>query len=99
MTRIPRELIRHLEWSPGQEVPVIDAPKPAPAPAVDTAKFSIDDLINNGKHFYSNKQNSDGSNVGVPIALREALEYAGSEGIVPSMPYLIAGKAKADTSN
>lgn len=87
---IPRELIRHLEWT-GQEQPPKKEPKKRTPEVVEQAPsvFSIDDLVNRGKtHYHDNLHR----------ALRAAERYAKS-GIVASMPYLIAGKATADKDN
>ena len=61
------------------------------------AVFSIDDILK-GTTFYSNEQ-KDGKYIGLPIALEQALEHAGSNGIVATMPELIAAKVKADKSH
>ncbi|MDP3989734.1 MAG: hypothetical protein Q8Q01_00845 [archaeon] len=91
MTRIiPRELIKHLEWTPGQTPPAQPIANPIPiVNPVQTSPFSIDDIMN-GKTFY------DGS---MPKALRQAIEYAGSSGIVANMPEFVAAKAKAEKSH
>ncbi|MAG52586.1 MAG: hypothetical protein CMH62_01350 [Nanoarchaeota archaeon] len=95
MTRIiPYELIKHLEWTPGQEIPA--QPEPL-QPALDTRDYSLDDILR-GKTFYSNERDGE-KYVGLPIALEEALNYAGDEGIVFTMPELIAAKVKADKSH
>ncbi len=62
-------------------------------------RFTIADLVNNGKAFYSNQKDNDGKDIGVADSLKRALEYAGKEGVVASLPYLIAGKAKAGNDN
>jgi len=91
---IPRNLIKHLEWTPGQALPQ-PAPVSASSPAIK--RFSIDDILK-GQPFYSNQK--DGDNwVGLPIALREALKYAGSDGIIATMPELIAAKLKTDKNH
>ncbi|MBI4447505.1 hypothetical protein HY643_00850, partial [Candidatus Woesearchaeota archaeon] len=59
----------------------------------------IADLLAFGKTFYSDKKDSDGRWVGVPDALRQALDYAGKEGFVASMPELIVAKCLADKSH
>ena len=87
MTRIiPPELIKHLEWKPGQELPEQPQPEPTIPTVQHTSKYNIDDVIK-GKTFYDSK---------LPVALRQALEHAGPEGIVATMPELIAAKLKAD---
>ena len=86
MTRIiPRELIKHLEWAPGQAHPVQPTPSQIVA-SVGSSSFSIDDILN-GTTFYD---------ASMPAALRQAIEYTGNSGIVANMPEFIAAKAKAD---
>lgn len=60
---------------------------------------SIDALINRGIEFYSDKKESNGKYIGLAVALQEAVEQMDSEGIIATMPYLIAGKAKAGKNN
>ena len=93
MTKIiPYELIKHLEWVPGQEVPQM----PAPMPAMQSV-LSIDELVKNGKEFYSEEKDSEGKHyIGVAVALQQAHDEMGSGAVIASMPYLIAGKAKAE---
>ena len=93
MTKIiPYELIKHLEWTPGQEVPQM----PAPMPAMQSV-LSIDELVKNGKEFYSEEKDSEGKHyIGVAVALQQAYDEMGSGAVIASMPYLIAGKAKAE---
>ncbi|MAG52588.1 MAG: hypothetical protein CMH62_01360 [Nanoarchaeota archaeon] len=89
MTRIiPYELIKHLEWTPGQDLPEEKTPRQlVPSEQKD---FNLDNLVNNGQAFY------DGD---LPTALRNAYAHATEEGVVASMPSLIAGKAQADKEN
>ena len=99
MTRIiPRELIKHLEWTLGQQPPPKPAVNPIPQP-VPQRTVSIDALVNNGRVFYSAEQDANGRYIGVAVALQDALNEKGSDGIVATMPYFIAGKAQADASN
>ena len=99
MTRIiPRELIKHLEWTPGQQPPPKPAVNPTPQP-VPQRTVSIDALVNNGRVFYSAEQDANGRYIGVAVALQDALNEKGSDGIIATMPYFIAGKAQADASN
>ncbi|MBU2637725.1 MAG: hypothetical protein KJ955_02030, partial [Nanoarchaeota archaeon] len=66
MTKIiPYELIKHLEWVPGQEVPQM--PKPGTAKPALQSVLSIDELVKNGKEFYSEEKNSDDRYVGVAV--------------------------------
>ena len=89
MTRlIPRELIKHLEWVPGQQPPKQEPPVPVSIPQ-NSSQYSLDDILH-GRTFYDGK---------LPVALRQALEYAGREGIVATMPEFIAAKIKADKSH
>ncbi|MDI6738069.1 MAG: hypothetical protein QME12_06165, partial [Nanoarchaeota archaeon] len=98
MTKIiPPELIRHLEWSPGQEVPQM--PAPGAAKPVQQIVLSIDELVKNGKQFYSAEKDSEGRYIGVAAALQQAYDEMGSDAIIATMPYLIAGKAKAGKKN
>jgi len=97
MTRIiPRELIKHLEWSPGQEVPQRSPVNPTPQPHHQMA-VSIDDILQ-GRTFYSEKKKGS-MYIGVAVALREALDFAGEDGYVATMPELIAAKLKADNNH
>ena len=103
MTRIIPEkelekFIKSTGWVPGQEVPKSSDVGPVHNP-VGQNVFSIDALVNDGKPFYSDKRDSKGNWIGVSVALREALDYVGVEGVVASMPYLIAGKSQAGKSN
>ncbi|MFH1065415.1 MAG: hypothetical protein V1734_02840 [Nanoarchaeota archaeon] len=96
MTKIiPYELIKHLEWVPGQEVPQMPAPITA-KPAMQNVR-SIDELVKKGKEFYSEEKDSEGKHyIGVAVALQQAYDEMGSNAVIASMPYLIAGKANAD---
>ncbi|MEK6816027.1 MAG: hypothetical protein AABY09_00300 [Nanoarchaeota archaeon] len=99
MTRIiPRELIRHLEWTPGQdalEIPIVSL---SPQPVLQ--RFgSIDALVSGGREFYSEQKDSRGHYMGVAVALQDAVSRMGQDGIIATMPYLIAGKSKADKEN
>jgi hypothetical protein len=99
MTRIiPRDLIKHLEWTPNQEEPPRPPTDPSPQPVQQRAT-SIDALVNSGREFYSNQQDSSGNYIGVAVALQEAVDKMDSDAIIVTLPYLIAGKAQADTSN
>ncbi|MBU2637727.1 MAG: hypothetical protein KJ955_02040 [Nanoarchaeota archaeon] len=96
MTKIiPYELIKHLEWVPGQEVPQMYAPMPAMQ-----SVLSIDELVKNGKEFYSEEKDSEGKHyIGVAVALQQAQDEMGTDAVIASMPYLIAGKTNADKKN
>jgi hypothetical protein len=89
MTRIiPRELIKHLEWSPGQEPPQpTPVTPPSTATPVQQHNCSIESLVSQGNAFYDDD---------LPTAFRKAQEYATVDGVVASMPYHLAGKATAD---
>src|SRR3989339_305054 len=87
MTRIiPRELIKHLEWTPGQTQPPQPRVVPPVAVPAQSSPFSIDNILNGRTLF----------DISMPHALRQAIEYAGSSGIVANMPEFIAAKAKAE---
>ena len=92
---IPRELIKHLEWDPTQTT----MPEKIPPKPLSQSSYKIEDLITKGKEFESEAKNQAGLLIGIPTALREALQYTTPNGVVASMPYHIAGKAKADKSN
>ena len=98
MTKIiPRDLIKHLEWIPGQQPtqkPIVN-PIQTPQP-IQLRTSSIDALIKNGKEFYSEQKDGKGNYIGVAVALQEAYDQMGSDGIIATLPYLIAGKAQAD---
>ncbi|MBU0470744.1 MAG: hypothetical protein KKA62_03960 [Nanoarchaeota archaeon] len=81
---IPRNLIEHLEWKPGQEEPSL--PPSLPEPQRDTSNYSVEDILR-GQVFYDDK---------LPIALQQALDYATGEGIVATMPELIAARVKTN---
>jgi len=64
-----------------------------------TFDFTIDNLVKNGKTFYSDKKIND-EYVGVQLALEEAQKYIQSNnGTIATMPYLIAGKTHAVNTN
>jgi len=93
MKRIPREQIRHLEWNPAQptpSVPTPPTPSPLPSPSSQLSQYSVDDILN-GRIFFSDRK-EDEKWVGLPIALEEAIAYAGKDGIV-TMPEFVAAKA------
>ena len=99
MTRIiPRELIKHLEWIPGQQPPQRPAVNLNSQP-VQQRTASIDALVNGGREFFSEQKDSNGNYIGVAVALQEAYDQMGSDAIIATMPYLVAGKAQAEKSN
>ncbi len=76
--------------------------RPAMNPTPQTTQqrtSSIDALVNSGREFYSKQIDRRGNYIGVPIALQEVYDQMGSDVVVATMPYLVAGKAKADKSN
>ncbi len=88
MRPIPEELIKHLEWTPGSELPTV-----LPGPSPDD---SIDALIRRARIFFSDKR--DDSLPSLPVGVADALEKAVltmPNGTIASLPYLVAGKAKA----
>ncbi|MBI1968846.1 hypothetical protein HYS49_02960 [Candidatus Woesearchaeota archaeon] len=95
---IPRELIKHLEWTPDQQLPQKPQVNPTSQP-VQQRTASIDALINSGREFYSEQKDSKGNYIGVAVALQEAMKQRGSDAIIATMPYLVAGKAQADKNN
>jgi len=95
MTRIiPRDLIRHLEWTPEKTTA---PPTPAPATTNPTHQIetSIDALLNKPQEFYSEEKDGDKC-IGLAVALQEAENTMGTDGVIASLPYLIAGKSQAD---
>ena len=94
---IPRRLIEHLEWKPGQEIPQL--PVANPSRQAQGNIFSIDNLIQSGRPFYSEEKDSSNNWIGAAVSLKQAAAHADTDGIVASLPYLLAGKAKADKSN
>src|SRR3989338_6642156 len=85
---IPRERVQHLEWNPNNPSP---SPNPQPPQPPQTGMpISIDRIVS-GTTFYSDKK--DGSKwIGLPIALEEALTFATPNGILATMPELMAAK-------
>jgi hypothetical protein len=75
--------------APAQAVPVVD-----PVVAQNVSAFSIEDIIKNGRTFSDSTKVGD-KYVGLPIALKQALDFATVGGIVVTMPELIASKIKA----
>ena len=69
-----------------KNAPVPAAPKVDPVVAQNVSGFSIEDIIKNGNTFYDSK---------IPVALKQALDFATVGGIVVTMPELIAAKVKA----
>jgi hypothetical protein len=81
---IPKHLLRRtMVW------------KQRPAPD-RTRNFSVEDLINRGKVIDRNIEGSPrvlNALHNLPDGLEEAMNYAGPNGVVASLPYLIAGKS------
>ena len=80
-----------MQTSPPEPIP--------PKPTSQSRVFEISNLLSRGKEFESGAKNSAGLLIGILIALREAMQYTTPNGVVASMPYHIAGKAKADKGN
>ncbi len=57
-------------------------------------KFTINDLVNHNRTFFSDERSKDGNSIGIAVALEEALHQT-PQGVVASLPYLIAGIAHA----
>ena len=92
MTRIiPSEalddFIKRVGWVPGQDPP--QQPTPQTAAPISTV-YSVDDFLRGEPAV---KPFDDSS---LPTALEQALGHAGSEGIVLTMPELMAAKVKAN---
>ena len=87
---IPRDLIRHLEYNPNMEV------SPQEVQEQPRKGFSIEDIIN-GKTFYGDIGNPSAEYSSGVEALKEAFGYAGSEGIIATMPELIEARNKCYT--
>ncbi len=90
---IPREWIKHLEWTPGQPQPELpEVPELTPHAS---KSYNIDDILK-GKTFLNTDKDSANNWIGLPNALQQALDFAGPTGIIATMPELIAAKLKAD---
>lgn len=104
---IPREQIKHLEWVVGQAPPqpTQNPPNPGSAPDPTTPFFSasreaqIEALLTRGTEFYNNDTDGDGRYIGIAKSMLAAEAHAGKDGIVATMPYLIAGLSNADPAN
>ncbi len=62
-------------------------------------EFDVDELIDSGKTFYNDEKRYHYFCMGVSVAFQEALDFAGFNGYVATMPELIAAKLKADKSH
>ncbi len=82
--RIPRELIRDLEWYPGKELPEREPPQPQ---VLHESAVSIEDLLEHSKAFKADT---------VTSSLRDAQEHAGEEGYVATLPELLQARIEAD---
>ncbi|MEM4259908.1 MAG: hypothetical protein QXG00_01600 [Candidatus Woesearchaeota archaeon] len=96
-------LIKHMDWVLGQNTPqrpVVD-PTPTPQPVQQRTRSieAIEALINYGQEFYSDERDERGGRVGLAVAMQEAYDKMGSDGIIATLPYLIAGKAHADKTS
>ncbi|MBL7100845.1 MAG: hypothetical protein ISS23_02735 [Nanoarchaeota archaeon] len=92
MTRIIPEkelekFIKSTGWVPGQEP--FKSKTPPITEYKHSSEYGVDDILK-GQQFYDDN---------LPDALQQALDYVGVEGVVASMPYLIAGKSQAGKSN
>ncbi len=92
---IPPDKIRHLEWNPdrGSVLPSTSSATQSAVSFSPTSNviFPADvEAILTGQIFYDAK---------LPDALQQALDYAGTDGIVATMPELIATKIKADKTH
>lgn len=94
MTKIiPRELIKHLEWSPPKKEKRKKRKTKTKRPTI-IKSFSIDQLLE-GRTFYSQEKNENDQYIGTAVAFEQALNYAGKKGIVLTMPELIKARIKA----
>ncbi len=82
----------------GQDISDRKSTIPPPVP-IQQRLDSIDALVNSGREFYSRQKNSRGNYISVAVALQEAMDEVAPNGIIATMPYLIAGKSQADRSN
>jgi hypothetical protein len=98
MKLIPRDKIKHLEWNPENGTPTPPVVTPPNTTSTQASRYSLDDILK-GKTFYNADKNSAGNYIGVAIALQQALDYATPEGIVATMPELIAAKIKAESTH
>ena len=92
MTRIipDKELEKFIQstgWVPGQEL--FQPETPPVTKHENTSQYSIEDILK-GQPFYDDNLSD---------ALQQALDHAGSDGIVASMPELIVAKIKADENH
>ncbi|RLE38355.1 hypothetical protein DRJ17_04215 [Candidatus Woesearchaeota archaeon] len=65
---------------------------------LNKVSVNIDDLINYGKTFYSEEMKRI-MHIGVAVALQQALDFAGPNGYVATMPELIAARLKVDENH
>ena len=68
---------------------------------IDTSfPFSVEDLVERGKEFYSADRDGKNQEIGVSVSLRTALKWSlEHDGVVATMPFLIAGLSIADLNN
>ena len=92
---IPRNLIQHLEWKPGQPQP--ELPKVSKFPQ-SSQLYNIEDILK-GKTFLNTDKDAAGTWIGLPIALQQALDFVTPAGIVATMPELTVAKIKADKNH
>jgi len=89
MTKIiPRKLIQHLEYVPGQTQPTPQEISPISASS-QVSLVNIDDILN-GTIFYDSS---------MPVALRQALDHVGTEGIIANLSEFIAAKVIAEKAH
>jgi hypothetical protein len=96
MKRIPKSEIEHLMWHPGMELP---KPRRIIRPQTEDFPFTVKDLLERGQPFFRDDKETIGGRemfVGLPYSIEDALNHADTDGIVVSLPYLIAGKAEAE---
>ena len=75
------------------ESPARGDPKTATELPQSNTHFGVDAILN-GRPFYSEAKDRKGNSIGVAVALKEAITYAGKNGIV-TLPEFLAAKVKA----
>jgi hypothetical protein len=91
---IPRDKIKHLEWSNSQDILETKPPESNARLKIDTTNL-VGRLLSDGKEFFDDSK-VDGKWVGVQYALKSVVGYVGEDGIIASMPLYIASKIEAD---
>src|SRR3989338_11637526 len=74
------------------ESPAGGYPKTDPEPSQSNTHFGVDAILN-GRSFYSDAKDNKGKYLGAAVALKEAITYAGKNGIV-TLPEFLAAQVK-----